>query len=354
MKFKNIVIPVVAIAVALIFGAIIIAVMGLDPLLAYESLVQGAFGSVYGVTTTLAKATPLIFTGLSFALAKKTGLLNIGAEGQLYMGGLCSVLVAAYLPPMPMILHLSLEILAGFTGGGLWGLLAGWLKVRFGSSEIITTVMLNYTAMFFIAYMVNGPIIEPPGNLPQSKPIPPSAIFPSLIPNTQLHLGFAIAILMAVFYYIFLWHTRKGYEARVVGLNPEAATYAGMNKNRLVFLIMFLAGGLGGLAGSSEILGIQHRLFQAFSPGYGYDGIAVALLGLNSPIGTVLAAILFGALRSGGDMMQMVAHVPLAIIYVIQALVIMFVAAEYLFRRFGGFKQRAAKLLKGAGKHESV
>ncbi len=270
------------------------------------------------------------------------------------MGGLCGVLVAAYVHGLPMIVHLPLAVLAGFAGGGAWGLLAGWLKVRFGSSEIITTVMLNYIAIFFIAYMVNGPITEPPGNLPQSRPLLPTATFPVLIPNTQLHLGFAIAILMAILYYVFLRHTRKGYEARVVGMNPGAASYAGINKNRLTYLVMFLAGGLGGLAGTSEILGIQHRLFQGFSPGYGYDGIAVALLGFNSPIGVVLAALLFGALRSGGDMMQMVAKVPLAIIYVIQALVIIFVAAEYLFRRLGNFKPRRQKALKGAGRRESI
>ncbi|MHB1404564.1 MAG: ABC transporter permease [Desulfitobacteriaceae bacterium] len=352
MKLRNVLIPVVAIAIALIIGAVIIAAMGLDPGLAYQSLLQGAFGSVYGVTTTLAKATPLIFTGLSFALAKKAGLLNIGAEGQLYMGGLCSVLVGVYVPGLPMVLHISLAILAGFVGGGLWGLLAGLLKVRFGSSEIITTVMLNYTAIFFIAYMVNGPIMD--GHLPQSKALPPSATFPNMIQGTQLHLGFALAVLMAVLQYLFLWHTRKGYEARVVGLNPEAATYAGMNRKQLTYFVMFLAGGLSGLAGTGEILGIQHRLYQAFSPGYGYDGIAVALLGLNTPIGTVLAAILFGALRSGGDMMQMVAKVPLALINVIQALVIIFVAAEYLFRRFSGAKLWRAKLPKGAEQRESI
>ncbi len=351
MKLRNILIPLLAIAVALVLGAVLIMAMGLNPLLAYESLANGAFGSVYGITNTLSKATPLIFTGLSFALAKKAGLLNIGAEGQLYMGGLASVLVGVYVPGLPAPIHLLLAVLAGFAGGGLWGLLAGWLKVRFGASEIITTVMLNYTAIFFIAYMVNGPIMD--GNLPQSKALPPSAIFPDIIPNTQLHLGFVIAILMTVFYYLFLWHTRKGYEARVVGMNPDAAEYAGMNRKQLTYLIMFLAGGLGGLAGTGEILGIQHRLYQNFSPGYGYDGIAVALLGLNTPIGTVLAAILFGALRAGGDMMQMVANVPLALINVIQALVIIFVAAEYLFRRFE-IKLRPGKLQKGADQRESI
>jgi len=352
MKLSNVLIPLVAIIIALVIGAFIIIAMGLNPVLAYGSLLKGAFGSVYGITSTLSKATPLIFTGLSFALAKKSGLLNIGAEGQIYLGGLCSVLVGVYIQGVPMIIHIPLAIFAGFVGGGLWGLLAGWLKVQFGSSEIITTVMLNYTAMFLVAYMVNGPIMD--GTLPQSKMLLPSATFPNMIQGTQLHLGFALSIFVAIICYFFLWHTRKGYEARVVGLNPEAATYAGINRKQITYLVMFLAGGLGGLAGTSEILGIQHRLYQSFSPGYGYDGIAVALLGLNNPFGTILAAILFGALRAGGDMMQMVAKVPLALINVIQALVIIFVAAEYLFRRFSRANLRRIKRQEGAVKHESA
>ncbi|QGP91228.1 Branched-chain amino acid transport system / permease component [Neomoorella glycerini] len=344
---KSLITPVIAIILALILGAAAIALMGLSPLKAYQSLLQGALGSINGIGETLVKATPLIFTGLSFGLAKKGGLINIGAEGQLYLGGLCSVIVGIALKGWPIFIHLPLAIVAGFIGGGLLGLLSGWLKVRFGASEIITTVMLNYVAQYFVSYMVNGPLIEPPGNFPQSPPVAESAQLPIILAGTRLHLGFIIALLAIVAYYVFLWRTSTGYEVRVVGQNPHAAGYAGMNARRDTLLVMFLAGGLGGLAGVGEILGIQHRLFQNFSPGYGFDGIAVSLLGYNTPIGILLAAILFGILRAGGNMMQMMANVPVAIVYVIQAFVIIFVAAEALMRRWQ-VKRRAARTAAGA------
>ncbi|MGI9951476.1 ABC transporter permease [Moorellaceae bacterium AZ2] len=338
---KRLVTPIVAVIIGLAVGAVVIFLMGLDPAVAYRNLLKGALGSKNGLAETVVKATPLIFTGLSFAIARMAGLLNIGAEGQLYIGGLTSIVVGIYLKGLPLVVHLPLALLAGFVGGGLWGLIAGALKVRFGASEIITTVMLNYVAIYLISLMVTGPMIEPPGNFPQSPPALESARLPIIVPGTRLHLGFGVALLMVLFYYVFLWHTTVGYEARVTGFNPRAAGYAGINAARNTLLIMFLAGGMGGLAGASELLGVQHRLFQSFSPGYGFDGIAVALLGYNTPLGILLSSLLFGVLRSGGNMMQMVAKVPVAIVYVIQAVVIIFVACEELFRRWQKNKGRA-------------
>ncbi|GFN21802.1 ABC transporter permease [Thermanaeromonas sp. C210] len=337
---KRLVTPIVAVIIGLAVGAVVISLMGLDPVEAYRNLLRGALGSKNGLAETVVKATPLIFTGLSFAIARMAGLLNIGAEGQLYIGGLTSIAVGIYLQGLPPVVHLPLALLAGFVGGGLWGLIAGALKVRFGASEIITTVMLNYVAIYLVSLMVTGPMIEPPGNFPQSPPVQDSAQLPIVLPGTRLHLGFGVALLMVLFYYVFLWHTTVGYEARVTGSNPRAAGYAGINAARNTLLIMFLAGGMGGLAGASEILGVQHRLFQNFSPGYGFDGIAVALLGYNTPLGIILASLLFGVLRSGGNMMQMVAKVPVAIVYVIQAVVIILVACEELFRRWQKAKGR--------------
>lgn len=331
---KSLVTPIIAIILGLIVGALAISLMGLSPVKAYQALLKGALGSLNGVGETLVKATPLIFTGLSFGLAKKGGLINIGAEGQLYLGGLASAWVGFALKGLPTFIHLPLSILVGFLAGGIWGFIPGWLKVRFGASEIITTVMLNYVGIYLISYMVTGPLIEPPGNFPQTPPVASTAELPIILGGTRLHLGFLIALLMILGYYFFLWRTNIGYEIRVVGSNPQAAAYAGINASRDTMLVMFLAGGLAGLAGTGEILGIQHRLFQNFSPGYGYDGIAVSLLGYNSPIGILLAALLFGVLRSGGNMMQMIAKVPVAIVYVIQAFVVIFVAAEGMLRRW--------------------
>lgn len=347
-SFKNMASPLVAIFFALGLGAVVILFMGLDPLKAYENLLKGSLGNTNAIGETLVKTTPLIFTGLSFALAKRCGLINLGAEGQLYIGGFLATVVGIYLKGLPLFIHLPLAILAGFIGGGLWGILAAWLKVKFGASELITTIMLNYVAIHWVSYLVTGPMKEPPGNFPQTPAVELSAQLPRILPGTRLHLGLLVALLTIVLFYVFLWKTTVGYETRVVGLNSEAARYAGINPERNAFLSMFIAGGFAGMAGMNEILGIQHRLFQAFSPGYGFDGIAVALLGQNTPIGILLSGILFGILRSGANMMQMAAKVPIAVIYIIQALVIMFVVGSSIFN-FVQKRKGLAAAAKGEG-----
>jgi len=329
---KNTSTPLLAIFFALLVGAIIIYFMGISPFDAYRSLLRGSLGSKSAVAETFIKATPLILTGLAFGFAYRCGLFNIGAEGQLFMGAFCAAAVGIYVKGLPIIFHLPLAVFAGFIGGGLWGLLAGWLKVRYGANEIITTVMFNYVAIHWVSYLVTGPLKAPPGSMPHSSPVEITAQLTRILPGTRLHLGIIIALLALIFFYIFLWYTKKGYEIRMVGLNPNAARYAGMNPARNIILAMFLAGGMGGLAGASELLGVQHRLMQGLSPGYGFDGIAVALLGKNSPLGILFAAILFGILRSGGNLMQMLNGVPVAIIYVIQALVIIFVVSEHILK----------------------
>lgn len=320
-------IQILSVVAALLVGAVVIKLMGGSPLNAYRALFLGSMGNIKAVWETLVKATPLILTGLSFAYAARAGLINIGAEGQLYMGGFLATLVGSNFGWMPMIIHLPLTLLAGFIGGGLWGLIVGWLKVKFGANEIITTVMFNYVAIYFISYLVTGPMIEPPGTYPQSRPITETAILQRFFDGSRLHWGLIVALICVFLYWFFFRKLKVGYEARVVGSNLHAAKYAGMKPAKIMILVMFLAGGMGGLAGANEILGIQGKLFQGFSPGYGFDGIAVALVGMNSPIGIIFGAILFGALRSGGNMMQMIAKVPISTIYIIQSLVIMFVIA---------------------------
>jgi simple sugar transport system permease protein len=327
--------PIVSVLLALLVSAGIISIMGVDPLTAYYWMFKGALGSNNSIAETLLKATPLILTGLSFALAMRCGLLNIGAEGQLFMGGLAATIAGIYLTGMPMVIHLPIAIMAGFVGGGLWGLVAGLLKVRFGANEIITTVMLNYVAIFFVGYMVHGPLLEPPGFLPQTPMVAASAMFPKILAGTRLHAGLLIALIALLLFYILLWKTKLGYEIRVVGSNQDAAKYAGMNPKKSILLAMFFSGGLAGLAGMSEILGVQLRLMEKFSQGLGFDGIAIALLGQNGPIGVLLASLLFGAMRSGANIMQLVTGVPVAIIYVIQALVVLFVVCSVIFRRKG-------------------
>ncbi len=319
--------PIAAILAALVLGALAIKLMGISPLDAYANLVRGSLGSRNAIGETLVKASPLVFTGLSFALAFRCGLINMGAEGQLYLGAIGSVLVGVYVTGLPAVLHLPLAVAAGFIAGGLWGLLAGWLKVKFGASEIITTVMFNYVAVFLNGFLVTGPIKEAPGVYPQTALVASAARLPRLLSGTRLHLGFVLAIAGLVFYYMFLWHTAQGFQLRGVGLNAQAARYAGMNPSSSTVLAMFLAGGMAGLAGAGELLGVQLRLREGVSQGFGYDGIAVAFLGANHPLGMLLSALLFGMLRSGGNMMKILSGVPVSLVFIVQALVIMFVVA---------------------------
>ena len=321
-KFKSFLLQLSAVICAFLLGAVILELIGISPWKAYTALFQGAFGSKNGLAETLVKATPLILTGLSYAYASKAGLVNIGAEGQLYMGGMAATLVGSHFTGLPMIVHLPFALAAGFLAGALWGVLAGWLKVTFKANEIITTVMLNYVAMLFISYLVTGPMKNPAGNMPESAAVLPSATLFRILSGTRLHLGFLVALGALLFYYFFIWKMKQGFEIRVVGYNREAARAAGMWPEKTLLLTMFLAGGMGGLAGTVEILGIQGRLLQGFSPGYGFDGVAVALVGMNHPAGIGLGAFLFGILRAGGNRMQLIAKVPVSVIYILQGLVI--------------------------------
>jgi simple sugar transport system permease protein len=339
-------VPVSSVLLALIAGGIIIAVFGFNPFEAGVHLLQGAFGSPNAIGETLVKTIPLIFTGLGYALAARCGMVNIGAEGQLYMGGFFSTLTGVYLTGLPVFIHLPLAVLAGFIGGGLWGLLAGWLKVKFGASEVITTIMLNYIGQYWVSFLVTGPMKEPPGTFPQTMPIAETAVLPRIIAGTRLHLGIVLALLCVYIFYFFLWRTTTGYETRVVGINPEAARYAGMKPAKNMLLGMFLAGGFAGLAGTSEILGVQLRMIANFSPGYGFDGIAVALLGQNSPVGIILAALLFGMIRAGANLMQMMSGVPVSVVSIIQGLVILFVVGSSIvtmLRQKQAIRKAAAK-----------
>jgi simple sugar transport system permease protein len=324
--------PLIAISMALLIGGMMIYLLGFDPLAAYGGLMSGSLGSVNAVSETLIKATPLVFTGLSYAIARRCGLINLGAEGQLYMGALLATVVGTNFPGLPAPIHILLTLTAGFLGGALYGLLVGALKMKFGASELITTIMLNYVAINIISFFVTGPMKDlASGDFPQSKQILESAQLPRILQGTRLHAGLIVALVGILFYYLFLWHTTKGYEMRVVGLNPTAGEYSGMNLKRNSMLSMFLAGGFAGLGGCIEMIGVQFRLIQNFSTNYGFDGIAVALLGANNPIGIAVSSILFGTLRSGANKMQMLTNVPTAVIYMIQGMIIIFVVGRELF-----------------------
>mgnify|MGYP000869660655 CR=1 FL=1 len=322
------VISFAAVFVSLLLGMVLIKLMGIDPLAALAALYEGSFSSMKSLLETTVKMTPLLFTGMSYAIAYRCGLTNLGMEGQLYIGAVVGTAVGIYVTGLPGGIHVPLAILGGFIGGGLFGFIAGALKVWFGASEIITTVMLNTIAMNFAEFMVNGPMIEPARSNSQTSPVLESAQIGKLFEGTRAHWGFIIALCFIVLFWLFLWRSKKGYEVRVSGLNRQAAAYSGINIEENILLVMFLAGGLAGLAGCIEILAVQIRMVPSISPGYGFDGIAVALIGNNTPIGIVLGALLFGAFRAGGNRMQMRTQTPISIVNVIQAFVIIAVISS--------------------------
>lgn len=333
---KNLYFPIVAIVVSLLIGSVvIIATSTTNPLDAYKQLYMGAFGSLRTFDDTLLKAIPFVFTALSFAMAKRCGIVNLGGEGQFAMGALFGTIVGVSFSSLPTIVHLPLTLIAGFIGGAIFGLIPALLKVQFGASELITTIMLNYIAKEFISYAVTGPIMDSASSsYPQSAAMPDTARLGPILPGTmRVHWGLVIALVAVVFYYVYLWKTRGGYELRVVGLNPNAGRYAGMNIKRSVIRSMILAGGLAGLGGTIEIIAVQGRLMMtSFTITYGFTGIAVALLGNNSPLGIITSGVLFGGLQAGSLRMQTLTDASASVVLVVQALVILFIAGRLMFR----------------------
>jgi simple sugar transport system permease protein len=323
---------------------------------AYGALFTGAFGRIPQMTRafqswqasgdtrplldafrplgeSLVVTTPYIFAGLAVALGFRGGLFNIGAEGQLFVAGIASVFVGYSVTGLPAYIHMPLAILAGLLAGAIWGGIPGILKARTGAHEVINTIMMNYIAFRLTDYLLTGPMLAPGANLPITPDVLPTAEIPSLFSEPmRLHWGFFLALAVAGLVYWFMWKTPLGMEIRMVGANPRAARYAGIRIAWITVLTMALSGALAGMAGVSHLLGVERRLVSAFSSGYGFDAIALALLGNSHPAGVVLASLLFGFLRSGAARMQSVAGTPVELIRIIQALVIVFIAAPEIIR----------------------
>jgi ABC-type uncharacterized transport system permease subunit len=349
-----VVIPVLAVLSALIIGAIIIVLTdGFGAVLpAYRALFQGAFVGWNSISETLLAATPLLLAGLSVAVGFQAGLFNIGAEGQMTIGGLTAVIVGFNFEGLPLIIHLPLAVIAGFLGGALWGFIPGFLRARTGAHEVITTIMLNFVAYRTLDYMLKLPFIQKEGRFdPVSKDVLDSAIYPPILKwlpvenadRLRLHLGFIVALAMAWLVYWLLYKSTVGFEFRAVGANSHAAKYGGIGVATSIVLVMALAGALAGMAGANETLGVLGRATPGFTAQIGFDAIALALLGRSHPGGVVLASVLFGALRAGGRTMQAQSDVGIDLIVIIQALIIVFIAAPELVRAIyrvkGGKKQ---------------
>ena len=319
---------------------------------AYGSLFTGAFGSpkeilaaiasgdpvaikqaFYPFFESLVASTPYIFGGLSVALGFRVGLFNIGAEGQIFIGAIFATFVGYSVTGLALFLHMPLAFLAGAVGGALWGFIPGFLKARTGAHEVINTIMMNYIAFRLSDWLLNGPMQRPESFNPVSPNIMDTAKLPRFFGDPiRFHFGFFIALFMAWLVYWLLWRTKWGFSLRMVGSNPRAARYAGASVFLGIILGMTLAGALAGMAGGNEVLGVNFNLAMAFSSGYGFDSIAIALLGNSHPAGVVLSALLFGALRNGATNMQLKAGIPIDIISVVQALILVFIAAPAIIR----------------------
>jgi general nucleoside transport system permease protein len=326
-------VPVGSLLLALVFGAVLLALAGANPWQTYRAMLEGAFGTpeqwqagdFYALTETLVKATPLMLCGLAVSIAFRMLFWNIGAEGQLVMGGFAAGAVALWLPGLtpclPSWAYLPLMGAAGIVAGAAWGVVPGLLKAYLRVNEIITTLMLNYIAILWVQHLYYGPWKDPEGfGFPGTAQFEPFTWLPRL--TGRVHLGLILAVLAAVFIWVVLGRTRWGYEIRLIGENPTAARYAGVGIARNIVLVMFLSGGLAGLAGMAEVAGISHRLQQGLAVGYGFTAIIVAWLGRLNPWGVLLVGFLLAALLVGGDQIQITMGLPASVALVLQGAIL--------------------------------
>lgn len=324
--------PLMALIVSFVLVSIIIKLMGSSPLAAYKILLTSSVTSVYGWGEVFAKAIPLLMAALSYAIAFKSGMVNLGANGQMYMGGIAAMLAATNFEGMPAVFHITLVLALGILAGAAWGILAAFLKNRFGASEVVTTMMLNYIALYFCTFLISGPMKDAKGDLAQSAPALASAQLPILIKGTRWHAGLLIAVLVIGLYYILMNRSTLGYEMRVVGMNSSVGKYAGMKINKVQLMSMGLAGAIAGLGGAMQATVIDGKLTMGWVGNLGFDGLAVSCLGGETAVGIAAAAVFFGLLLSGASKMEMLAHVPGSVIYLFQGIVIIFVIGRRFFQ----------------------
>lgn len=327
-RFQSFIQVIITLILALLVGAIIMVASGKDAWLAYKTLFESALGNDRAIANTLLAATPLIFTGLATLIAFRAGIFNVGVEGSLYLGAFWAAWAGFTFTTLPGLILVPLALIIGALAGGLWGLIPGFLKARLKVDEIVTTIMLNYVAILFTTYLVTGPFFVPGMANAMSAEVAPQAQLARILPRSQWNLGFFLALICVLVVAFMIRRTTLGYELRTLGANPIFARWSGMPTARIIIQVMVLSGLIGGLAGAVQVLGVHYRFVANFSRGLGFDGIVVALLGRNTPFGALLAAIFFGALRSGGSTMEMFTNVPRDLVDILQAVIIFFIAID--------------------------
>lgn len=334
--------PVFATLAALLAGAIMLLFLKVNPMEAYKALWDGAFGSSNAFAETLVKATPLLLVGLGICISFRGDVINIGGEGQMIIGAILATWVGLNFTGLPGWLVITLAMMGGFLGGGIWGGIPGVLKAYFNVNEILSTVMMNAIAVQLMNFLLRGPMIDPSqadlaSKIPQTARLLEIFRLPRLIP-TRLHLGALIAVVLAVLVYILLWRTTLGYRIRAVGQNPYASRYAGIKVQRYVVLALLLSGAFSGLAGATQVFGVNYRMItdgsaSGFTGSAGFNGIVAALFGQLHPIWSIPASVLFGALLVGANKMQRVVQVPSALVIALNGLVVVFVVSSEIWRR---------------------
>ncbi|MBI4761964.1 MAG: ABC transporter permease [Chloroflexota bacterium] len=334
--------PVFATLAALFIGAVMLLFLRVNPLEAYKALWDGAFGSSNAIAETLVKATPLLLVALGICISFRGDVINIGGEGQMIVGAILATWVGLTFTTLPGWLVITFAMLAGFLGGALWGGIPGFLKAYFNVNEILSTVMMNAIAVQLMNYLLRGPMIDPAqaelaSKIPQTAPLLDVFRLPRLVP-TRLHLGALIAVILAILVYILLWRTTLGYRIRAVGQNPHAARYAGIQVQRYMVLALLLSGAFSGLAGATQVYGVNYRMItdgsaSGFTGSAGFNGIVAALFGQLHPIWSIPASVLFGALLVGANKMQRMVQVPSALVIALNGLVVVFVVSSEIWRR---------------------
>lgn len=332
---ENLLGQLLAITISLAGGAIIIILVGENPIHVFATLLKGAFSSTERIAGTLLQATPIIVCGVAACVALRGGLFNIGVEGQLYLGGFAAAWVG-FAFTMPPVIHMIVAMAAAIVAGGLWILIPAIFRARYGTNEVVSTILSNYIAILLTSFLTIS-VFKRPGGWSETDPIAPTAYLPQLFEFSRLNAGFLIGVLLAIAFHLFLKYTSAGYSVATMGSNPKFAAYGGINIKRNIFVILLASGAIGGLAGGIETLGVHHRFMEGFAPGFGFDGVIAALLANGSPIGVIGTALFFGALRSGSLLMEVETSASREIITVIQALIILCVSARVLFRNRNNF-----------------
>jgi len=326
-------IPMGTALLAFVVTAFLLIYGGFDPLEAYGLLLQGSVGGVREIGETLVRSTSLILTGLAIGFAFRCRLWNIGAEGQLYFGAIGAVVIALTAVGQIPVFGVIIAIIFGAIFGGAWAAIAGLLKSRLGVNEIIVTIMLNFIAILFVDFLVRGGPLQAVGFEPQTELIPLTAQLPMLIEGTRLHAGFLLAIGAAILVYLILFKSKLGFSLRATGVNPKAASYAGIDIKKSILITIIISGAIAGVAGAALVQGVNDRLLPHISPGYGFIAIVIALLGREHPLGIVFVAVFFGALMSGANLMYQTMGIPVAIAGTLQALVLIFaLIGEFIAR----------------------